>query len=149
MRVYVYVRVRDCACVYACLCACAWVHLYRSVPADRRTMATGVQWVIIRLLATIPGPVFYGFLLDKGCRLWQLTCCDEGNCWEYDGNHMSYSLFGASFALKIMSFIFFFLSWRFFKADHAKSSASDPESVSSEQDAGGKVVESEATGGMY
>ena len=84
-------------------------------------MATGVQWVLIRCLGNIPGPIFYGFLLDKGCSLWQLSCCKEGNCWEYDNKHMSYSLFAASFTCKALSFVAFFLSWRFFLHDEKKA----------------------------
>ncbi|XP_065192060.1 solute carrier organic anion transporter family member 4A1-like [Sycon ciliatum] len=92
----------------------------QSVPADRRTLATGVQWIILRLLGNVPGPVFYGFLLDKGCSLWQLNCCNEGNCWEYDNAHMSNAMFGATMVCKLLSFCTFFLSWRFYLHDSKK-----------------------------
>eukprot|EP00117_Sycon_ciliatum_P020121 scpid44804/ scgid4273/ Solute carrier organic anion transporter family member 4A1; Organic anion-transporting polypeptide E; Sodium-independent organic anion transporter E; Solute carrier family 21 member 12 len=94
--------------------------MLQCVPADRRTLATGVQWLIIRIIGNVPGPVFYGYLLDKGCRLWHLNCCTEGNCWEYDNAHMSNAMFGATMVCKLLSFCTFFLSWRFYLHDSKK-----------------------------
>ena len=45
-----------------------------------RSLALGIQWLVIRLLGTIPGPVAMGKLFDLAC-----TRCHHD--YEYDGDH--------------------------------------------------------------
>ena len=36
----------------------------------QRSLALGIQWLVIRLLGTIPGPVAMGKLFDLACTRW-------------------------------------------------------------------------------
>ncbi len=44
----------------------------------------GMQYVFIKTLALIPGPIIFGHLLDLCCRLWQDICGQQGRCFVYD-----------------------------------------------------------------
>ena len=46
----------------------------RSVREHERSMAIGLQSVIIRLIGSIPGPVLFGYFIDRTCLLWETSC---------------------------------------------------------------------------
>ena len=46
----------------------------RSVRDHERSMAIGLQSVIIRLIGSIPGPVLFGYFIDRTCLLWEPSC---------------------------------------------------------------------------
>ena len=46
----------------------------RSVGDEERSLAIGLQNIVIRLLGSIPGPVMFGFFIDKTCDLWDTSC---------------------------------------------------------------------------
>ena len=48
----------------------------RCVDSGQRSSALGVQWLIVRLLGTIPGPVAMGNVFDSACHHWP----DQGRC---------------------------------------------------------------------
>ena len=58
----------------------------RSVDPKLKSLSMGLQWNILRLLGTIPGPIALGAMLDKACTIWQETCGELGSCWIYDDN---------------------------------------------------------------
>ena len=46
----------------------------RSVGEDERSLAIGLQNILIRLLGSIPGPVMFGYFIDRTCILWDSSC---------------------------------------------------------------------------
>ena len=48
----------------------------RCVDSSQRSSALGGQWLIVRLLGTIPGPVAMGNVFDSACHHWP----DQGHC---------------------------------------------------------------------
>lgn len=57
----------------------------RSVSAEERAFALGMQFVIFRLFGYIPAPIVFGNLIDSTCLLWKNTCGDNsGRCLLYD-----------------------------------------------------------------
>jgi hypothetical protein len=48
--------------------------MYRAVRPEERSLALGIQSIIIRLVGSIPGPVLFGFVVDKVCLLWEPGC---------------------------------------------------------------------------
>ena len=46
----------------------------RSVREHERSMALGLQSVVIRLIGSIPGPVLFGYFIDRTCILWDKSC---------------------------------------------------------------------------
>ncbi|XP_028408691.1 solute carrier organic anion transporter family member 4A1-like [Dendronephthya gigantea] len=56
----------------------------RCVPEDKRAFAMGIQYVMVKTIGLIPGPIIIGYLLDICCRLWQDLCGKRGRCFDYD-----------------------------------------------------------------
>ena len=59
----------------------------RCVPESQGSFALGINQLIVRILAFIPSPIVFGYVIDTACRLHQMDPCDEGaerNCLEYD-----------------------------------------------------------------
>lgn len=86
--------------------------LFRCVHTEQRSFALGIQWIIVRILGTIPGkltnilniiihntdfvhifslsaPMIFGTLIDDSCVLWQESCKETGACLVYDNSSLS------------------------------------------------------------
>ncbi|XP_068228926.1 solute carrier organic anion transporter family member 4A1 [Palaemon carinicauda] len=83
----------------------------RCVPDTHRSFALGLQWIVVRLLGTIPGPILFGALIDNTCTLWQSSCGKQGSCRSYDNFYMSRYMMGISIIAKSLSTILFFFAW--------------------------------------
>lgn len=84
----------------------------RCVEERDKTLAIGFGMALVRLLASIPSPIFFGYILDQACLSWGKTCSSKGNCWLYDGESLRYWFFYCS-ALSIAIGTFFdFQVWR-------------------------------------
>lgn len=62
---------------------------FRCVHSQQRSFALGIQWIVVRLLGTIPAPMLFGTLIDDSCILWQESCNEAGACLVYDNNSLS------------------------------------------------------------
>ncbi|KAJ7413727.1 solute carrier organic anion transporter family member 5A1 [Willisornis vidua] len=83
----------------------------RSVEDGERPFALGMQFVLLRTLAYIPTPIYFGAVIDTTCMLWQQDCGVQGSCWEYDVTSFRFVYFGLAAALKFVGFLFIFLAW--------------------------------------
>ncbi|XP_013775144.1 solute carrier organic anion transporter family member 4A1-like [Limulus polyphemus] len=83
----------------------------RCVAESQKSFALGIQWITVRLLGTIPGPVLFGSLIDLSCDVWQEDCSGQGACLVYDNKRMNIHLLIITCVLKILSALFFFLAW--------------------------------------
>ncbi|XP_069477265.1 solute carrier organic anion transporter family member 5A1 [Ambystoma mexicanum] len=83
----------------------------RSVEEGERPFALGMQFVLLRTLAYIPTPIYFGAVIDTTCMLWQQDCGVQGSCWEYDVTSFRFVYFGLAAGLKFVGFIFIFLAW--------------------------------------
>lgn len=62
-----------------------------------------------RFAGTIPGPIVFGYLIDRSCILWQLTCTGgRGACAIYENSAMGVNLFRVMIVVKSASILFFF-----------------------------------------
>ncbi|KAM7537652.1 hypothetical protein Aperf_G00000072922 [Anoplocephala perfoliata] len=52
----------------------------RSVRHSQRSLALGLQFVIIRLFAYMPSPIVFGRAIDGACLLWKNECGRRGDC---------------------------------------------------------------------
>uniref|UniRef100_A0A8C5ML84 Solute carrier organic anion transporter family member n=1 Tax=Leptobrachium leishanense TaxID=445787 RepID=A0A8C5ML84_9ANUR len=58
-----------------------------SVSPELKALAVGVYMLLIRVLAGIPAPIYFGALIDKTCLKWGTKPCGEqGACRMYDAN---------------------------------------------------------------
>ncbi|KAK7502290.1 hypothetical protein BaRGS_00006243 [Batillaria attramentaria] len=58
--------------------------ILRSVPVQDKAFGLGLEWLGLRLLGTIPGPILLGTIIDSACAVWQLSCRGSGQCWVYN-----------------------------------------------------------------
>ncbi|KAI8503084.1 sodium-independent organic anion transmembrane transporter [Branchiostoma belcheri] len=79
----------------------------RTVPDSQRPFALGLQWIFVRCIGTIPGPILFGRFIDDACLVWQEKCDGQGSCWFYDNAAMARSLLYLTIAGKALAFIFY------------------------------------------
>ncbi|XP_036414412.1 solute carrier organic anion transporter family member 5A1 [Colossoma macropomum] len=97
--------------ITACAQPSAIIVTLRSVEEQERPFALGMQFVLLRTLAYIPTPIYFGAVIDTTCMLWQQDCGRHGSCWEYDVTSFRFVYFGLAASLKFVGFIFIFLTW--------------------------------------
>ena len=67
--------------------------IFRCVPDNQRSYALGLQFLCMRSLSFIPGPVIFGAIIDGECTLWSKNACGKrGNCLEYKVDSLSISI---------------------------------------------------------
>ncbi|XP_019060777.2 solute carrier organic anion transporter family member 5A1 [Fukomys damarensis] len=97
--------------ITACAQPSAIIVTLRSVEEEERPFALGMQFVLLRTLAYIPTPIYFGAVIDTTCMLWQQDCGVQGSCWEYNVTSFRFVYFGLAAGLKFVGFIFIFLAW--------------------------------------
>ncbi|CAN9501193.1 unnamed protein product [Ophioblennius macclurei] len=62
----------------------SYMMILRTVPAEDKSFAVGVQYMLFRVLAFLPGPVLYGSVIDTTCILWGKKCGKQTSCHYYN-----------------------------------------------------------------
>lgn len=65
----------------------------RAVDPKLKGLSMGLQWDILRLFGSIPGPIVLGKLMDNACSVWEYICDDRRSCWIYDDHKMFLAVF--------------------------------------------------------
>ncbi|NXS67463.1 SO2B1 protein, partial [Pandion haliaetus] len=60
--------------------------ILRSIQPEDKSFAVGIQFMLLRVLAWMPGPVLYGSAIDTTCILWEKKCDRKAACRYYDNN---------------------------------------------------------------
>lgn len=107
----------------------------RCVDERDKTLAIGFGMALVRLLAAVPSPIFFGYIIDNACIAWGKTCTKRGNCWLYDSEKLRYTFFYASAIAIAIGTIFDALVWKHSK----KLKIFDEDDVNVEKN--GNVVE--------
>ncbi|XP_031548581.1 solute carrier organic anion transporter family member 4C1-like isoform X2 [Actinia tenebrosa] len=89
--------------------------LFRSVPDNQRSYGLGIQFVLSKLMAALPGPIIIGYIIDETCSLWKTKCSQRGNCLNYDYDKLGWIIVSYGLPLKALSLMFYFLSWYYCK----------------------------------
>ena len=92
----------------------------RCVPGPQRSLAIGVQWISLRLLGTIPGPLLFGLAFDAACSLWSEICNQIGSCLYYENLDLSIYIFGICSVVKGASLAFIIIAWISYKRNKEK-----------------------------
>uniref|UniRef100_A0A8B9JRC5 Solute carrier organic anion transporter family, member 4A1 n=1 Tax=Astyanax mexicanus TaxID=7994 RepID=A0A8B9JRC5_ASTMX len=82
----------------------------RCVPDSQRSFGLGIQWIVVRTLGGIPGPIAFGSVIDISCLLWQEQCGEHGSCYLYQNSAMSQYTLVAGIIYKVLGTIFFLLA---------------------------------------
>lgn len=84
----------------------------RCVEERDKTLAIGFGMSLVRLLAAVPSPILFGYIIDNACIAWGKTCTSKGNCWLYDGEKLRYWFFYTSAASVAIGTFFDFLVYK-------------------------------------
>uniref|UniRef100_G1RFQ6 Solute carrier organic anion transporter family member n=1 Tax=Nomascus leucogenys TaxID=61853 RepID=G1RFQ6_NOMLE len=79
----------------------------RCVRDPQRSFALGIQWIVVRILGGIPGPIAFGWVIDKACLLWQDQCGQQGSCLVYQNSAMSSYILIMGLLYKVLGILFF------------------------------------------
>ncbi|XP_055508066.1 solute carrier organic anion transporter family member 4A1 [Leucoraja erinacea] len=108
----------------------------RCVPDSQRSFALGIQWILVRTLGGIPGPIAFGSVIDMSCLLWQRQCTERGSCYIYQNSAMSKYLLIAGITYKIAGLLFFLLAFFLYKPPGSTLSSSTMDNGDSDLDKG-------------
>ena len=75
----------------------------------------GFNWVFLRIVASIPGPIIIGAFIDRSCMIWSKNCDSTSTCWLYNSKYISYYVVGSTGVVKFLGAICFFISWWYYK----------------------------------
>uniref|UniRef100_A0A8C7XPG9 Solute carrier organic anion transporter family member n=1 Tax=Oryzias sinensis TaxID=183150 RepID=A0A8C7XPG9_9TELE len=83
------------AFISACGGTPGYIVLLRSIQPDLKSLALGMQTLIVRTLGGIPPPIYFGALIDRTCLKWGTKQCGgRGACRLYNANAFrSFALF--------------------------------------------------------
>ncbi|XP_065598600.1 solute carrier organic anion transporter family member 1C1-like [Cyrtonyx montezumae] len=92
----------------------AYLIMYRCVQPELKSLAVGLYTLVMRTLAGIPAPVYFGALIDKTCLKWASKRCGQrGACRLYDPSAYRNVYLGLSAVLRgpsyLLAFLFFIL----------------------------------------
>ncbi|XP_035864661.1 solute carrier organic anion transporter family member 2B1 isoform X2 [Sander lucioperca] len=72
----------------------SYIMILRTVSAEDKSLAVGVQYMLFRVLAFMPGPVLYGSIIDTTCILWGRKCGKQTSCQYYNLDHFRQRFLG-------------------------------------------------------
>ncbi|XP_053309532.1 solute carrier organic anion transporter family member 4A1 [Spea bombifrons] len=87
----------------------------RCVSDSQRSFALGIQWIVVRTLGGIPGPIAFGSMIDISCLLWQNQGGERGSCYIYQNSAMSRYTLTAGLVYKTLALLFFTLALILYK----------------------------------
>nr|XP_046252002.1 solute carrier organic anion transporter family member 4A1 [Scatophagus argus]XP_046252003.1 solute carrier organic anion transporter family member 4A1 [Scatophagus argus]XP_046252004.1 solute carrier organic anion transporter family member 4A1 [Scatophagus argus] len=82
----------------------------RCVSDSQKSFGLGIQWIVVRTLGSIPGPIAFGSLIDISCLLWQDQCGEQGSCYLYQNSAMGQYTLIAGIIYKVLGTVFFLLA---------------------------------------
>ncbi|KAM9204737.1 solute carrier organic anion transporter family member 2B1 [Mergus octosetaceus] len=81
--------------------------ILRSIQPEDKSFAVGIQFMLLRILAWMPGPVLYGSAIDTTCILWEKKCDRNAACRYYDNNLFRHRYLGLQFFFEVGAFLCF------------------------------------------
>ncbi|KAM8900449.1 solute carrier organic anion transporter family member 2B1 isoform 3-T4 [Spinachia spinachia] len=93
----------------------SFMMILRTVPSEDKSFAVGVQYMLFRLLAFMPGPVLYGSVIDTTCILWGRKCGRRTSCQYYDLDRFRHRFLGLQVVFVCGGLLCFLLTVVFFR----------------------------------
>uniref|UniRef100_A0A8C5CHE2 Solute carrier organic anion transporter family member n=1 Tax=Gadus morhua TaxID=8049 RepID=A0A8C5CHE2_GADMO len=92
------------AFVSACGGTPGYIVLLRSIQPDLKSLALGMQTLIVRTLGGIPPPIYFGALIDRTCLKWGTKRCGgRGACRLYEANAFRMTFLGLIYSLYLVA----------------------------------------------
>uniref|UniRef100_A0A8C3AVF9 Solute carrier organic anion transporter family member n=1 Tax=Cyclopterus lumpus TaxID=8103 RepID=A0A8C3AVF9_CYCLU len=90
--------------ISACGGTPGYIVLLRSIQKDLKSLALGMQTLIVRTLGGIPPPIYFGALIDRTCLKWGTKQCGgRGACRLYDADKFRMTFLGLITGLYFLS----------------------------------------------
>ncbi|KAM7339763.1 hypothetical protein ACRRTK_000378 [Alexandromys fortis] len=76
--------------------------ILRTLPNNLKSLGMGVTYTALRLLGSIPGPLFFRLTASSSCIYWDVSKCGStGRCWIYSKTKMVFILLGLCSVCKL------------------------------------------------
>ncbi|KAL6459880.1 hypothetical protein MHYP_G00316390 [Metynnis hypsauchen] len=125
------------AFISACGATPGYIILLRSIQPDLKSLAVGMQTLIVRTLGGIPPPIYFGALIDRTCLKWGVKRCGgRGACRLYDSNAFRSTFLGLVYGLYSLSYVLWAMLYNRLAHRH-KQEAMQNQVKDTEQEAGG------------
>ncbi|XP_074072980.1 solute carrier organic anion transporter family member 2B1 isoform X2 [Macrotis lagotis] len=83
--------------------------ILRGVKNEDKSLAIGIQFMLLRILAWMPSPVLHGSAIDTACVFWADTCGMRSLCRYYDHDLLRHRFIGLQFFFKLGTLVCFIL----------------------------------------
>jgi len=102
--------------------------LLRVVPDSQRSLALGLQWVFVRLLGTIPGPIIVGQIFDSTCLLWNESkaCHESSFCLSNDTKKLGFYTFCYAVCPMFVGLLFLISAIKTYKTARETETKTEP-----------------------
>ncbi|TRY69950.1 hypothetical protein TCAL_04473 [Tigriopus californicus] len=104
----------------------------RCIEIRDKSLSVAFNVIFLSLLAMLPGPVVYGFLIDNICILWQEECGEPTNCLLYDSDQLRLVLMLTTAGIMFIGVLFDIGVWYhskglviFYEEEDTKSSSNE------------------------
>ncbi|XP_046729896.1 solute carrier organic anion transporter family member 1C1-like [Silurus meridionalis] len=88
----------------------AYIILLRSIQPDLKSLALGMQTLIVRTLGGIPSPIYFGALIDRTCLKWGTKQCGgQGACRIYNADAFRVTFLGLMYGLSSLAILLWVL----------------------------------------
>lgn len=87
----------------------SFILILRGVKKEDKTLAVGIQFMLLRVLAWMPSPVLHGSAIDTTCVHWAQSCGRRAVCRYYDHDLLRNRFVGLQFFFKMGSLACFAL----------------------------------------
>ncbi|XP_049991225.1 solute carrier organic anion transporter family member 1A5-like isoform X3 [Alexandromys fortis] len=92
--------------IYALAAIPGYMVLLRCIKSEEKSLGVGLHAFFMRVFAGIPGPIYFGALIDRTCLHWgHQKCGKPGSCRMYDINTFRNIYLGLPTALRGSSFL--------------------------------------------
>ncbi|XP_067889153.1 solute carrier organic anion transporter family member 2B1-like [Heterodontus francisci] len=89
----------------------------RSVKPEDKSLAIGIQFMLFRVLAWLPGPVLYGGTIDTTCIRWEKKCNKKAACRYYNLDLFRTRYIGLQMLFQCGGFLLFLMAYYFLVKD--------------------------------
>ncbi|XP_046563275.1 solute carrier organic anion transporter family member 2A1-like isoform X1 [Haliotis rubra] len=80
-----------------------FISVIRSVSEEDKPVSLGLASFLYTLLGFLPGPIFFGWVIDKACLDWNSGCGGRGACALYDIELFRYLVMGIPAAARVLT----------------------------------------------
>ncbi|XP_076860863.1 solute carrier organic anion transporter family, member 1D1 [Brachyhypopomus gauderio] len=100
--------------------------LLRSIQPELKSLALGMQTLIVRTLGGIPPPIYFGALIDRTCLKWGTKQCGgRGACRLYDSDAFRARFLGLIYGLYSLSYVLWGLLYYRLSRRHKRQALKD------------------------